>query len=199
MQTPDDTSRPDIPCVILAGGQSRRFGSNKALVRVRGARLSDLMIQRLAAQTTGPIAVNAPDDGPLSLAPYPILPDLIHEDIGPLAGLHAALSWAESLGQETVITSPVDTPNLPDDYVEQLLAATSPAVATCKGRIHALHGIWPVSLKPDLEAHISTGTRAARHWASACGAQNCEYAPLSSRDPFFYVNTQDDLSRLLAS
>ncbi|MEM9180523.1 MAG: molybdenum cofactor guanylyltransferase [Pseudomonadota bacterium] len=197
MPNRDPALKPDIACVILAGGQSRRFGSNKALARLDGKRLVDLMIQRLASQTTGPIAVSAPDDGALSLDQHQILPDLVGDDIGPLAGLHAAISWAAANGYEAVITTPVDTPGLPEDFVARLLAVSAPAVARCEHRVHGLHGIWPVSLISDLKAQISSGLRAARLWAEACGAQECVFTSSSVHDPFYNVNTQADLSKLI--
>lgn len=193
-ETPSD--RLNMACVILAGGRSRRFGSNKAFAEFRGARLVDHLIQRLAAQSSGPIAVNAPESAGQALGDCELAPDQIDGDVGPLAGLHAALFWAAKSGFDAVITSPVDTPILPGDFIARLVAAGAPSVASHKGRTHALHGFWPTSLCARLEAEIGEGMRSARDWCAAIAASDCVFTSASDQDPFFNVNTPEDLARL---
>jgi len=195
---PPDHPQPEtnIPCVILAGGQSRRFGSNKALAALQGRRLIDLLIARLRSQTSGPIVINASSDHEYDLPTYRFISDQISGEIGPLSGLHAALVWAEQHGFEEVATSPVDTPILPKDFIDRLQRCGSPAIAVSQGRQHVLHGIWPVTLKPELEHAIETGVRAAREWCALAGANACHFPATGDRDPFFNVNTREDLSRL---
>ena len=75
--------------VILAGGKSRRFGSNKALADIDGcpmiehgaALLNDLFTERL-------LVTNTPDY--YHFLNWPVTPD-IFPGAGPLAGIHAAL------------------------------------------------------------------------------------------------------------
>jgi molybdopterin-guanine dinucleotide biosynthesis protein A len=179
--------------VILAGGRSRRFGSNKALAAFHGTRLVDHLVGRLRDQTAGPIAVNASD----ALGDETHVSDRIEGDIGPLAGLHAALCWAGENQQDAVITTPVDTPMLPADYVARLAETGAPAVAHYNDRTHALHGIWPTALRDRLEACIQGGMRAARDWCAAIEAATCPFPATPGHDPFFNVNTPEDLARLL--
>ena len=79
----------DITGVILAGGRSRRFGSNKALAMVDGKPL----IQRVADLMAGLFAecllvTNTPAE--YTFLTLPMTPDRYRES-GPLAGIHAAL------------------------------------------------------------------------------------------------------------
>ena len=192
------SERPSVACVILAGGRSRRFGSNKALAEFHGTRLVDHLVMRLAAQTSGPIAINASELADGGLHDYALVPDRIEGDIGPLAGLHAALFWASQQGFDAVITTPVDTPALPDDFIARLSAAGAPAIATHEQRIHALHGLWPTALHTRLEIAIGEGLRAARDWGKAINATECAFTARGAPDPFFNVNTPEDLARLLS-
>lgn len=194
MLRPEQRKRPDIPCVILAGGRSRRFGSNKALARAGGERLVDIVLRRIKRQTCGPIAINTGAD--VSGVEVPLLRDVLGGEVGPMAGIHAAMIWAREQGAGVVVTVPVDTPVLPDDFFEKLLAAQSPAVAVCAGRIHAVHGIWPVGLSDALAEAVEQGTRAARDWAAACDASECVFSESGRVDPFFNVNTPEDLQTL---
>ena len=190
----EQSKRPDIPCVILAGGKSRRFGSDKALARAGGERLIDIVIRRVEHQTCGPIAINTGAE--LSGIEGPVLPDLLAGGLGPLAGLHAAMIWASEQGADAVVTVPVDTPVLPDEFFETLMTAQRPAIAVCSGRLHAVHGIWPVALSDALAEAARKGMRAARDWAAACGASECVFAEGERVDPFFNVNTPEDLLTL---
>src|SRR3990172_11641038 len=38
----------NISCFLLAGGQSKRFGHNKALIKIGGERLIDIIIKKLS-------------------------------------------------------------------------------------------------------------------------------------------------------
>ncbi len=88
------TPRDHITGVILAGGTSSRFGSNKALALYEGRPLihhaalvlEDLFRQRL-------LVANHPD--PYRFLDWPVVPDRF-AGAGPLAGIHAALSAIET-------------------------------------------------------------------------------------------------------
>lgn len=192
-ETPSPSPLPDMPCVILAGGRSRRFGSDKAFAELGGQRLIDIIVQKLAAQTAGPIAVNAAKARDYADLSLPLLPDRLSGHLGPLAGLHAALCWAETRGYEAVITTPVDTPLLPIDFVSRLTDGPMPVVAGSRGRAHPIHGIWPTALHTELAAVVRDGMRAARDWQIACAAQLCDFPDEDASDPFANINRPEEL------
>lgn len=189
-------SLPKIPCVILAGGRSTRFGTDKALAPFRGQRMIDFLIDRLTAQTDGPIVINSADDTAYGLPAHDFITDRLGTDLGPLAGLHAALHWAGAHGYDSVITSPVDTPLLPDDFISRLEGAGAPCVVRCGARLHAVHGFWPVRLKDTLAAEIENGLRAARDWCKISQAIFCDFSDTNESDPFVNVNRPRDLAAL---
>ncbi|MEO0817891.1 MAG: molybdenum cofactor guanylyltransferase [Pseudomonadota bacterium] len=196
MSTPEHNNRAGIPCVILAGGQSRRFGSNKAFASIHGERLIDVLIQRIQHQTSRPIAINAAADSGFGDLSQPILTDQVQGRLGPLAGIHAAMQWASQAGYDVVVTTPVDTPLLPENFVEHLVMAGTPSIAAFEGRLHPAHGAWPTRLSDRLAQTLANGLRAARDWAEQCQAPACEFHDHSGQDPFFNINTQDDLRAL---
>ncbi len=103
--------------LLLAGGQSRRMGQNKALLRVtdEGSTLLEFMQQLLRQAGCEPVLVSGAAVGGL--------PDRV-ADAGPLAGIDAALlALAErhDIGQLLVV--PVDMPGLSPSLLETLLAA----------------------------------------------------------------------------
>jgi molybdopterin-guanine dinucleotide biosynthesis protein A len=81
--------RQDITGVILAGGQSSRFGSNKALALWRGKFLIQHVRDTLAVVFNDFLLVtNTPEQ--FEFLHLPMINDR-YQDMGPLAGIHAAL------------------------------------------------------------------------------------------------------------
>lgn len=190
--------------VILAGGRSSRMGGqDKAYARLGGETLLERLAGRLAPQV-GRLAVNAPSAQGGIRSDLPRIPDLLAGHQGPLAGLHAGLSWARAQPAAThVATASVDTPFLPLDVVVRLRAASeaqggSAALARSGGRLHPTCGLWPVSLFPALDAFMAAETtRKLTAFAAAAGYAAVDFDTVPF-DPFFNVNTPDDLVRAQA-
>jgi len=184
-----------LPCVILAGGKSRRFGVNKAVAMLDDAPLFSHVYNRLAPQTSLPIVINTNDSTPFSASGIDCIADRLEGDIGPLAGLHAAIAWAAEQGAHAVITCSVDTPFLPKDYISRLEQETAPAIATRLGRRHSICGLWPIACLSRLEQDIARGVRAVGQWAEHCAAATVAFDGAYGIDPFFNINTAEDLER----
>jgi len=185
--------KPDITCIILAGGASVRFGGDKGLARLHGRPLIAHVVDKLRAQTSGIVGINAAANSPYVDFADIGVPDIAGDDLGPLAGLHAALSWAESKGLEQLVTCAIDTPFLPDDLILRLSEADGPAIAASLGRCHPVCGIWPTGLLRQLEQILAGGERAVQKWMQACGACEVAFAAEAGRDPFLNINTREDL------
>ncbi|MDO5622089.1 MAG: molybdenum cofactor guanylyltransferase MobA [Paracoccus sp. (in: a-proteobacteria)] len=189
-----------IPAMILAGGRATRMGGgDKGLRLLNGQPLIAHVITRLTPQC-GPLAINANGDpARLEHLGLPIQPDSIPGQPGPLAGILAAMDWAAGLGAAAVVTAAADTPFLPLDLIPRLQAAGPLAIAASPDdsgqlRFHPTFGLWPTHLRDDLRRAIANGTRRPRLWADPHGLQLVHFdsQPL---DPFFNINTPDDLAR----
>lgn len=188
--------------VILAGGQARRMGGgDKGLRMLGGQPMIGHVIGRLGPQCSA-MAINA-NGPPARLAGFglPVLPDSLPGHPGPLAGVLAGLDWAASLGARSIVTAAADTPFFPADLVARLLAGAGPAglclaasrdPATGLVQRHPTFGLWPVALRDDLRAALAAGRRKVVDWADGHRAGQARFET-AHFDPFFNVNTQDDL------
>ena len=169
---------------VLAGGQSRRFGSDKAL-----AELDDRPLIAHAAAALEPHVETVAICG-RAFGPYLALADRPAPGLGPLAGLAAALRYAADHGFDAVLSIGCDIPALPAALVEALRTIGAPVAV----RAVPICGLWRARDADWLGEHLaSTDDRSVRNWLAACGGQWFE-----SDIPLANINTPDDLAALIA-
>lgn len=192
--------------LVLAGGLSRRMGGgDKSLLQLAGRPLLAHVLGRLAAQTAD-IAISANGD-PARFADFgrPVLADTIEGHLGPLAGLLAGMVWAREIGSAAVVSVPTDSPFIPTDLLARLAKAAAadrpgfPVLAASAGKRHPTVGLWPVRLAGRLLEFLASGaTYKVTAFADANGATTLDFPPSTvaraSVDPFFNINTPDDLA-----
>jgi len=204
---PDRDTRSGVTGALLAGGRATRMhGSDKAMLTLGGLPMIAHVVARLCPQV-GRILINANGD-PARFAGLglPVVPDRIEGSAGPLAGLHASLAWAARATPDAryVASVPADTPFLPADLVARLSTALREAGAACAvaasgGRRHSVVGLWDVALADAAARALERGERAMHRFAQAQGCAVAGFPLLKvggvDLDPFFNVNTPDDLER----
>lgn len=190
--------------LVLAGGLSRRMGTDKTQQLLAGRRMIDHVVERLKPQVSE-LWINAP-------ACYPqadgtaIVPDTLSGHQGPLAGILAGMLHARRAipALQALVTAPGDTPFLPHDLVASLKAASrdgsSIAIARSGGRDHPVAALWPMVLAGDLEAWlVNPENRKVMAFIARHDYVSVDFAPhpseLGEIDPFFNVNTPADLVR----
>lgn len=176
--------------VILAGGHSRRMGTCKALLEIGG----ESMLARMTRQLDGfeERLLSANDPALAAGLPVTLVPD-IYPGAGPLAGLHAALSAAES---GMLFCVPCDMPHFTPALPRLLLARYSGEDAlVCRdstGRLYPLCGLYAKTVLPALEEQL----RGGRHRVSELlGRIRCTVADMGGLVPdsvFFNMNTLAD-------
>ena len=193
-------SKPLITGVILAGGLGRRMGNvDKGLQLLNGRTLVQHVATRFAPQVST-LLINANQNIELySALGYRVIPDLIPEFAGPLAGLHAALSVAET---PLVASVPCDSPFLPDDLISRLFSALTVtnadlAVARTFTQPHPVFCLCKRELLGQLSEFLLSGGRKLGHWHSTL--KIVEVAFDDEGAAFENINTRDELSRFDAA
>lgn len=193
--------------VILAGGLARRMGGgDKALREVGGQTVLARLIARFGPQVAR-LIINANGD-PARFAPtgLPVVADGVAGFPGPLAGVLAGLDWADAHGLAWIATVPGDAPFVPTDLVARLhdartTAGMTLACAASGGRVHPVVAVWPTSIRGTLRQALEDGARKVETFAAGLGLATALW-PGSPLDPFFNVNTPEDLAeadRLVAA
>ncbi|WP_319531443.1 molybdenum cofactor guanylyltransferase MobA [uncultured Cohaesibacter sp.] len=190
--------------VVLAGGQSRRMdGQDKPFLPVAGKPLMTRVIERLKPQVSG-IVISGNDDLARYGTDYPVLADGLDGHAGPLAGILAAMRWAEAKAPHAywLISAAADTPFFPTDLVDRLIMAMGgpgPAITLAQSgeQVHPTFGLWPVSLADDLEAYLLKGERKARAYAEGHINSRAVFGGIMiddlAIDPFFNINCPEDI------
>ncbi len=169
--------KPLLLGAILAGGQARRFGSDKAHALFEGERLIDRVASALAAQCGSVVVCGREEPG------FVCIPDWPEAGLGPLGGLTAALRHAGERGCSLALSAGVDIPDLPHD-IAAMLAGEGAAIVENQPVV----GLWPVATAPVLERFLADGGRSLYRFAEHVGARRVELPA-----PLMNVNRPEDL------
>jgi molybdopterin-guanine dinucleotide biosynthesis protein A len=190
----------NITAVILAGGESRRMGENKAFSLLNGRPLIAHVYEILNAQCSQ-IMISSNDHIGLDKAlPHDThyIRDRVHPSRGPLEGILSALQFRTEYADDWLLSSPVDCPLIPKNLAEQLIAQVNNdekidcAFASYKKRGHYLSAIWRPSIRHTLEDHLAKGPYDVRSFLNKLNAIEVDFSECSV-DPFININTQADL------
>jgi molybdopterin-guanine dinucleotide biosynthesis protein A len=164
--------------VVLAGGNSTRFGSDKALAELGGHTLLNRAFDTLTGFCELVVIAGR------AQGPGHCIPDWPRPNMGPLAGIAAGLHLARDEGYDSVLTCGVDSIGLPDD----LLTLLSPGPAYLESQ--PVVGHWPAGTVDALEALLLS---EARHsmlaFAEAVGARPVKIGAKPAN-----INTPADLT-----
>ncbi|MBL4666197.1 MAG: molybdenum cofactor guanylyltransferase MobA [Sneathiella sp.] len=189
---------PKFPCIILAGGQSRRMGDgDKFLKKIAGQTLLDHILQRIEPQVSE-VLINS--NAALENVSWPVVSDAVDEGQGPLAGIMTGLEYFKEKGctASHMLSIPADAPFIPNDLVKRLEEGitSSPhsiVMAYSKDRVHPVVSLWPFSLTVQIRAAlVGEDLRKILIFAERYSLSGVRWTD-SEGDPFFNVNTPEDL------
>lgn len=166
---------------ILAGGRSRRFGTDKAVAQWNGAPLLAHCVAALSPQVDHVVLCGREWEGLERVADRP------EPGLGPLGALNAALHYGARHVYDAVLTVPVDVHPLPTT-LRRLLEGEDAAVLNRQTAI----GWWPTALAARLDAHIAAGGRSLESWIALAGSRRVDDSNLD----LVNINRPDDLSQL---
>ncbi|MBU2289322.1 MAG: molybdenum cofactor guanylyltransferase [Gammaproteobacteria bacterium] len=145
---------------VIAGGQSRRFGRDKAAEPIFGQPMIEHVARALGEQTERLVVCGR------GWERIECIEDRPRAGLGPLGGLNAALYLANCGGYDAVLCVPVDVLPVPRDLYE-LLGGDEPGVFETQYLI----GFWPTFCAKPLDDFLRNGGRAVHDWLDLANAR----------------------------
>ncbi len=204
-----------IAGAILAGGQSRRMGQDKAALLVNGEPLLSRTV-RIVRTVTPEVAVIGPPERAALVPGVPVLPDR-WPNAGPLGGIATAF---QALDADAVLVVGCDMPFLNVALLRYLaelaqgggdVAPVSPpagAGQTCEavvvrldGQVHPLHAVYLKRCLPTLEKQLAAGDLRVQRFLARLAVRSVEPPELDRFDPehrsVFNANTPEEWQEAL--
>ncbi len=191
---------------VLAGGGSRRFGSDKAATPLAGSPMAAWAAESLRAVAGDPVMLLGGSTRLAARLGLPRRPDTW--GAGPLAGIAAGLGCALALGRQGLLVLACDLPLVEPEHLERIAAAADPGVDAVVPRQPGGSGFQPLcawygpSSLPRLLTFLERGGRSARAFVERLDARVVDLVPPGAEDfVFVNVNTPRELAeaeRILA-
>jgi len=141
--------RKDVTGIILAGGKSSRMLTNKALLKVNGRTVIEIIAEKMKSIFSEVlISTNGIDD--YKFLNLPLIKDIFTHK-GPLAGIHSALKYSST--EKNFIIS-CDMPLVSSELINFIATYSSNKkiiLPETEGRIQQICGIYSKSLLPGIE------------------------------------------------
>lgn len=187
----------ELTAAIIAGGESRRFGTPKALARLGEETLLDHAF-RLAGQISSRLLLSYGGMNIYGDRNVPLVGD-VFPGCGPLGGIHSVLQAAQT---PFVAVLPCDLPLLPVQVYRILFDRREkdrPVIACSERGLEPLISIWPKALGGALEAKLRKGEfalqKAIRELQGVAISMPQELP--GYREAFFWnVNRKEDLEQI---
>lgn len=156
-----------LSAVILAGGQSKRMGRDKAGIKLDGRTLLELAAEKLRAAGIGDVFLSGRPQQDYSAMRLPVLLDL-DPGFGPLGGLERGLAHCRS---PLLLVLAVDLPRMTAEFLGRMLKECGPStgvVPALKGQFEPLAAIYPKSSHALLRGFLARRQLAACEFAREC-------------------------------
>ena len=193
-------SEHNILGAILAGGQSKRMGKDKLFLEINNKKLIEHTIDKVKKYLKEVIIITNQDNEYFSKNNLITVKDCIEGQLGPLVGILTAMKWAkENLTKcSWIATFPCDTPFFPESIIRSFIKESEKKeslilCASSHGRKHNIFGLWSLDLYGKLQDDlINKKVRKVQDWTEKNKIKNLEFK-FKDYDPFFNINTQEDL------
>jgi molybdopterin-guanine dinucleotide biosynthesis protein A len=157
----------NLSAIILAGGESRRMGQDKAWVTVNGQPLIERAVATVRELGIEEVFVSGRPGTDYSAFPCPVLYDL-EPGCGPVAGIERGLNAATN---GLVLVLAVDLPRMTEAFLRRLVGWCGPltgAVPRTGEGLEPLVAIYPRRCQEIARKQLLKLNRAARDFAEEC-------------------------------
>jgi len=191
---------PDVTGVILAGGQSSRMGSNKALLPFQGGRFIEAIYRRFTELFPEVLLVTN-NPGQYDFLPCRKVADL-YPGMGALAGLHSGLQHA---AMPHIFAAACDMPWLNSALIRRLAGLRDTAdvvIPHGENGLEPLHAIYGRQCLGPMEESLAADRRRIVSFFPQVRVHQLSRERVAATDPDFdsfrNVNTPADYYRLRA-
>ena len=193
-------SENNIIAAILAGGQSKRMGKDKLFLELNNKKLIEHTIDKVKKYLKKIVIITNQDNEFFFKNNLTTVKDCIEGQLGPLVGILTAMKWAkENLSKcSWIATFPCDTPFFPESIIKNFIEESEKKeslilCASSHGRKHNIFGLWSLDLYDKLKDDLmNKKVRKVQDWTEKNKIKNLEFK-FKDYDPFFNINTQEDL------
>ena len=190
----------NILAVVLAGGQSKRFGEDKNQAKLGNLTLLEHVLAKVTKKFEKILIVSNQNLNIKTLNSITIVPDCIQGNLGPLVGVLTAMKWIKKNNKQYqwIATFPSDTPFFDTSIIEKYKSRISLNesllyFARSNQKRHNIFGLWSIKLMDTLENDlINNNFRKVEEWADKIGVETIN-VKIDKFDPFFNINTKTDL------
>ena len=190
----------NILAVVLAGGQSKRFGEDKNQAKLGNLTLLEHVLAKVTKKFEKILIISNQNLNLKMLNSITIIPDCIQGNLGPLVGVLTAMKWIKKNNKQYqwIATFPSDTPFFDTSIIEKYksrinLNESLLYFARSNQKRHNIFGLWSVKLMDTLENDlINNNFRKVEKWADKIGVKTIN-VKIDKFDPFFNINTKTDL------
>lgn len=183
-----------VSAVILAGGESRRMGSDKSLLPWHGGRFIE-HIHRLLDELFDEVIIVTNSPGLYDSIPCRKEPDIYYKQ-GSLAGIHSGLCHARN---ERIFVVACDMPFLSEEVIRALCACDRQAevvIPRSEWGLEPLHACYAKSCLPAIEAVLDAGKKRIVGFFPEVRVVEVAAAELKKIDPeglsFRNINTPEE-------
>ena len=177
---------------ILAGGQSRRFGQNKALFIWEGQSIIERVIAAIPPTSKIFLVTNSPEI--YAHLKLPTIPDH-YPGCGPLAGIHAGLQHSP---HEWNFFLACDFPYLQSSTIQEILSAPRQAQIILPQPLEGLQPLGALWSKTTLAAVAEALQKQEYRVQTLLAKLSLQPVVLSDPHTLFNLNTSQDLLKLLS-
>ena len=190
----------NILAVVLAGGQSKRFGEDKNQAKLGNLTLLEHVLAKVTKKFEKILIISNQNLNIKTLNSITIVPDCIQGNLGPLVGVLTSMKWIKKNNKQYqwVATFPSDTPFFDTSIIEKYkskinLNESLLYFVKSNQKRHNIFGLWSVKLMDTLENDlVNNNFRKVQEWADKIGVETINIKS-DKFDPFFNINTKTDL------
>lgn len=185
--------------VVLAGGKSQRFGSDKASIKLGDKSLIEHTISKIENNFREVLIISNDKKNLTKKKNIFFTKDLIDGHLGPLIGVLTAMEWVKKnkKSYNWIATFPCDTPFFDQNIIEKIKSYQSNSLEKLfflksGNKRHNIFGLWSMELKDILYKDINDGFRKVEDWANKVGSEIIEIKSENDYN-FLNINTKEDL------